>query len=142
MGTKAILAVASAPGRRWTMCLGCTSDGFENNIIHCAKLCYDVARRLKVLTKFKKRDINAIREVFKAIENDRSLPWFISTIGEASWVSYSGLFDPLTGKLKLFEWKLEDYTRTVDIDMSARVSEGERIAEAWKRDRVVKEIIT
>jgi len=55
MGTKAVFAVAAeADGKHYTTILGCTADGFRENLVHLAFVFAETTRHLQCVTQVSK----------------------------------------------------------------------------------------
>lgn len=109
MGTKAVFVVASQnPGCHYTMCLGRTIDGSQQNLLYVAQLCCEVAKRLGIWEKFASKDFHAVKKVFDVITSDNSDAWFVSNTHNAQWVSYSARLDPETMQVDVYDGILED----------------------------------
>jgi hypothetical protein len=110
MGTAAVLAFASNEGTHYTQILGMTHDGFPNNLEYFASRANTLAVQLDCLEAFKRREWSAIRSVMDALVVDSKSWLFVDAIDNAQWVSYSAIYDPATGKLKLYDGLLEGLT--------------------------------
>lgn len=138
MGTKAVFAIASeTPGRHYATILGCTSDGFKDNLRYLAHLVAETARGLQVVTQFSKNRWNSgADQVIDAIAAHGGSHWFKDLDNNASWVSYSAIYNPKLNRLYLYEGHFECSLgyETVELRKAKTQDEfGKQIAKAYRK---------
>ena len=136
MGTAAVFAVASPnEGKHYRKIIGMTSDGFPGNLDYLAALFCETAREMRLLTKVKKNDHEAVMTVMQAIcAADQWL--FMDDVRNAEWVSYSVILDPKRGQVKHYEGNLEYLQKVKSINPSrarTQSGEGKNVAELAKK---------
>lgn len=109
MGTNAVFAVATKnKGMYYTYVLGTTMDGFPENLEACARYFMRKARDLRVTTRVKKNEKEAVHKVIQAIGEDPNTMWFDANVKDAEFIRHSAIFDPKRNKLELFEDLFEE----------------------------------
>ena len=113
MGTKAVFAIEGYNKN----IVGMTMDGMPNNLAYIANECWQHAKKLRVLTKFKQRDEGIITKVLEAVVNDpKNAGWlFLDDPKNPSWVSYSAKMDIKTKTVRQFENHFNHETSVVKL---------------------------
>ena len=108
MGTKGFVAfTANGTVNDDTLILGVTSDGFLNNLSTLAQQTMSVAKRVKLLTKFRKGDREIVKLVLQRVCQISDGWCFVDTYRNAMWIDYSVIVNVKTGKVTMWEGKLE-----------------------------------
>ena len=125
MGTKAIFAVGARGGRwnrgeytlpgHYTKILGMTSDGFPENLTSLAVEFMETAKELQVLTTLTYKHANqkaevhfaAVEKVLKAMVAKHPDWLFLDDEKNAEFVSWSCVFDLVTGLVQVYEGNME-----------------------------------
>lgn len=103
MGTKAVLAFSSKNyGKYYTKIIGMTCDGTINNLQALTDCAMSCAKKLRCVTKFRKNDFEAINKVMHEMVKVNKNWIFIDNLKNATWVSYSAIFNPKTKLLKIY----------------------------------------
>lgn len=137
MGTAAVFAIASeTPGKHYTTILGCTMDGFHDNLKYLAHLFAETSRELQCLTMVRKNKWNSgVGRVLQAISDHGDMQWFQDKQSNAAWVSYSAIYNPKNGRLCLYEGMFEYQVGYVVIPVGKATtadSRGKMIAKKYK----------
>lgn len=105
MGTKAVFAIKGYKEK----IIGMTSDGFPKNLDWIAAECYRQAKKLKVLTKFKKQDKQVVADIMEAVVNATNEWLFTDDPKNPVWVSHSAELDIKAMSLEHYEGHFEGF---------------------------------
>lgn len=101
MGTKAVFSINFSRDPKAKI-IGATYDGFPENLKSLAEECFTTAKKLRLLTKFKNNDPEAISKVMEYITCQPGSQWFTDEQKNAQWVSYSAILRPKTGTVTFY----------------------------------------
>lgn len=137
MGTAAVFAVAAPDsGKHYTTILGCTMDGFRENLVYLAHLFAETTRNLQCVTQVSKNKWNCgVGTVIDAIADHGDLQWFKDKSSNAQWVSWSAIYDPKRNRLDIYQGHFEDWLGWQPVDLrKAKTSDerGKKIAKAYR----------
>jgi len=108
MGTHGLVVVSSESIiTRNTLILGVTSDGFSDTLVSLAKQITATAKRMRVLTLFRKGHQDTIKLVMQRVCQDNKNWCFVDTYGNAEWISYSVVLNPKFGTILSYEGNLK-----------------------------------
>lgn len=108
MGTKAFMAVSNTwKVESHTPILGLLMDGTPQNLAWLAKKTMETAKKMRVLTRFRKGDAETVSLVLDKVSKDEDNFPFTDIAGNAQWISYSAILNPKLGTFVVYKGKLE-----------------------------------
>lgn len=109
MGTKAVLRIKELGEET---IIGMTSDGSETNLEYIADRLCDKAKKLRVLTQFRKCDKQTIQKVVEEVVKDHHDWLFTDNQKNAVWIRYSAEFSVKDKTFVHYEGLFEHQTAT------------------------------
>lgn len=117
MGTAAFVYVGKTYPDNSSLVIGMTSDGFIQNLEMVAAVILRTAKELRCWTMFKAGDAGTIERVLRAVvERPGNEDLFVSTVGEAEWISYSAWINLRSQFCEFYEGALDrrvDYSKNI-----------------------------
>ncbi len=116
MGTKAVLVI---DGYKENI-IGMTMDGFHKNLISFSQECFRIAKRLRILGKFKSNKTDAIAKVLEILVENHKDWLFLDDPRNPEWVSYSAklVLTKQFQNLYLYNGYLEDRVGVFQLNKS------------------------
>lgn len=99
MGTKAVFEIFTYKDQ----IIGMISDGFPKNLELIAYECWELAKKLRVLTKWKQEDKETIKIVLDALVKKHSNWLFLDYPNNPEWVRYSACMSIANRSLNHYE---------------------------------------
>ncbi len=100
MGTSAQLLIQSKPGACYLFRIGMRSDGSEGNLQYIAQQCVLTAKKLRVLTKWRRSNLEAVKKVLTEVVKNNN-EWLFTANEGYAFISFTGVLDPATGSVKI-----------------------------------------
>lgn len=116
MGTAAVFAFASAPGRIDSEIVGMTSDGSVRNLRWLATQVVSHAKAGRFLTALRQNKPEARARARQALVNQPCSWFFLDENKNASWVSYSAILDLKAKTVTIYAGHFEDEIETMKLD--------------------------
>lgn len=117
MGTAAVFRIEEYPDE----IVGMTMDGFPNNLDFIAQKCWAIAKKLRILTKFKSGNKESIKAVLVALVEDSGNWFFLDSPKNPEWVSYSAVMSIKHQTVEHFQGYEEYSTKKVSCSPSNKV---------------------